>query len=167
MSVSEKILSRDEVREKLAERTASITSRMEALEAELPLKARTVKRLYANKHLIKRGVAVGAGVLVLALILKRKSSSDSGYSAGLERIAQIIAREIKRNLKAGMDTEDAIVTALKKRPPVLKVGKDAGSSEYSGVVSTVLRQIAISLGPVLIDILADILRRSSSLEKEK
>jgi len=166
MSVSEKILTREEVRERLAERTASINSRMEALESELPVKAKTVKRLYAHKKLIKRGAAIGAGVIVLALLLKRRSSSDNGYSAGLERIAQLIAREIKKNLKAGMGEEDAVVSALKKRPPVLKVG-DRRSTDSSSTVSIVLKQLAISLGPALVEILADILRQPSKQEDEK
>ncbi len=167
MSTSENILTREEVREKLAERTASINSRMEALESELPVKAKTVKRLYENKGLIKKGFAVGAGVLVLALLLKRRSSSDNGYSDGLERIAQIISREIRKNIKAGMDTEDAVLLALKKRPPVLRVGGKTSGSDTSSTISIVLKQLAVSLGPALIDMIADILRQSSQQEKEK
>ena len=167
MNDSEKVLTRNEVREKLAERTASISSRVETLESELPIKAKTLKQLYDNKHLIKRGVAVGAGVVVLALLLRRKKSSVNDYSEGLERVSKIITREIRKNMKAGMDTEDAVLSAMKKRPPVVQVGGNKDNSDSLNTLSLVLRQVAISLGPALLDILADILRQSPKRDGEK
>lgn len=167
MMVPEKILTRDEVREKLAERSESISSRLDAIESEMPLKVKTLKRLSKHAKVIKKGAAVGACVIVLAYLLRRKSTSDSTYQEGLERIAVVIALEISRNLKAGMRAEEAVSSALRKRPPVLQLGTQKGRRNGSGVLSVIARQLAVSIGPALVEIAVEMVRRSPEKEGKK
>ncbi len=151
-------MTRSEVRTRLAERTKSISARFEALEMELPVSPRTVRKLLDRKNQIKKAAVIGAGLLTVAFLFKKRKSSGFTYQDGLERISDAIAREVRKNIKSGMDTEDAVFAALRKRPPVVRVGDGGDRNELSGTLAKILKQLLVSLGPSLIDLLAELLK---------
>ena len=167
MGLPEKKMTRDEVRERLAERTKSIASRVEALETELPVKPSTLKKLISRKDQIRKGVAIGAGVVAVLLVMRRRKPSGPSYQDGVERIADSIAHEVRKNLRSGMDERDAVHSALEKRPPVVRVGGSGGGRENSGPVAAFLKQLVVSLGPTLVELLADILKGGTAKGSEK
>jgi hypothetical protein len=160
-------LSRDEVRKRLAERTKSISERFEALETELPVKPSTIKRLLEHRNQIKKVAALGAGVIALALLFRKRKSSDITYQDGLDRVGEAIAREVQKNLKTGMEPDDAVHLALRNRPPVVKIGDQGGGNDGAGTISAILKQVVISLGPSVIDLLSELIKGGKENQSKK
>jgi len=150
---------RDEVKAALDERTASISARLEALEDEMPVRPSTLRKISRHKGLIKKGLAAGAALLLIRAVVKRFNKSDSGYDEGIKRIASSITREITRNLNAGMPERDAVESALRKRPPVLNFGSGSSRSSSSGTFTVLLKQLAVTLSPIIIETIVDIIRK--------
>lgn len=167
MPSSEPRLTRDEVRKQLAARTKSIADRFSALETELPVKPRTVRKLLDNKKQIKRFAALGAGVIAVAVMYRKRKETSLTYQDGLDKISEAIAFEVRNNLKTGMNADDAVYSALRKRPPVVKVGETKQGSELSGTFSSVMKQLVVSLGPSLIELLSELARGGISDDSRK
>ena len=94
MPSSEPRLTRDEVRKQLAARTKSIADRFSALETELPVKPRTVRKLLDNKKQIKRFAALGAGVVVVVAggVGAVEDGMEAGVEVGFERGGEVVER---------------------------------------------------------------------------
>ena len=121
----------------------------------------------SNKDLIKKGLAAGAALLVLRVVYRRFRKGDSSYDEGLNRIASSISREITRNLKAGMPEREAVETALRKRPPVLRFGEGTAGTGSSGALKLLIKQLAVSLSPVIVETILDVLRQGQNRSSDE
>ena len=166
--MSEDVMTREEVAQKLEEKSSAIASRVEALESELPIKPKTLQALSRNKTNIKKGLAIGAGILLAGWLLRRRSKSDVGYSEAIERAASSIGREVRKNLSSGMEEAEAVSAALRKRPPVVNLGgRHAEASALSETFRALLKRTAVALSPVIIDMITEYLKRGrEGSEKE-
>ncbi|GMQ82490.1 MAG: hypothetical protein BMS9Abin05_1944 [Rhodothermia bacterium] len=145
---------KEQVAADLEERSASISSRIEAIESELPAAPKRVRDLLGKRSLAKVGMAVVAGLLVGTFVFRLRRHPGLGFREELDDVTQSIGKEIKKNLNRGLNTDDAISKALRKRPPIVQVGGEGGSL-ISNVFFQLSRQIAAALGPVIAEKIAE------------
>ena len=159
---------RESVQAALDARTASISARLEAIENEMPMKPSTIRRLSRHKKLIRNGLIAGAAVLLLRSAVRRFRNADESYDEGIRRIASSISKEVVRNLRAGMPERDAVDAALRKRPPVLRFGGRSDRDHAQGALKVLLKQLAVTLSPVVIETVVDLIRHQQrGVEGEK
>ncbi len=145
---------KEQVAADLEERSASISNRIEAIESDLPVAPKTVRDLVGKRSLAKVGIAVIAGVLVGTFVFRLRKRPGLGFRKELNDVSQSIGKEIKKNINRGLDTDDAVSKALRKRPPIVQVGGEGGSL-ISNIFSQLSRQIAAALGPVIAEKIAE------------
>lgn len=151
-------VTKEQVEAKLNERAASIAERIDALENELPVSPKRFARLASRKTLLKVGGAVAAALLIGAILSRVKNGPLDLFQEGVDLLSADVAREIRKNIRRGMDEDEAVATAIRKRPPVLHL--DERSSVFTTVLSQISRQLAASLVPIIVDKISSRLGKS-------
>lgn len=151
-------MTKEQVEAKLDERSASIAERIDALENELPVSPKRIARLVSGKTLLKVGGALAAALLVGAIISRVKNGPVDRFQQGVDSLSADVSREIRKNLRRGMDEDDAVATAIRKRPPLLHL--DERSSVLSTVLSQISRHLAASLVPIIVEHISSRLGKS-------
>jgi len=140
--------SRKQVEESLRNRTSSIASRLEALESELPVPSKSIRRLTDRKTLLKAGAGLALSVVAYMVVIRFRRDPNREFRREIDHVSASIGKEIRKNLGRGFDEEEAVTRALEKRPPVLNIGA-AGDSFWSSLMTQLSRHIAAALGPVI------------------
>ena len=163
MKKQESRLTKEQVEARLDERTASIAGRIDALEKELPVSTKRIGQLTRKKTWIKIGGFVAAGLFVGAIIASRRRDPMNRFQDGVDQLASDVSREIRKNMKRGMDEEEAVSAAVRKRPPVLHM--DDRSGLLVTVLSQLSRHVVTALGPVIVDKITTALGKSDEEKK--
>jgi len=164
--IDQERLTKEEVELKLQEKSEAISGRFTTLEAQMPSipgRKNLVVKAIRGKKGVKLGLAVGAGLLVGALLFRRGSSrSDYNYGGGLDQLSLKLSRKIARLIENGHSADDAVRTALDDVPPVLSF-----SEESEGIIAGALKQLARSGTTLLATELSNYLKRRLSGDVEE
>jgi hypothetical protein len=148
-------LSRRQVEDRLSRSAGAISARIEAIETELPVKPQALRRIAEQKKTVKVSLAVVAGLGTVLFLRRVLRPGRSTYQEGVDRVSSVISRSIVKNLKKGMTSEEAVRSAMHKRPPVVQMGADGSHGFWATLVNQSVRQVISSLAPELIDALRD------------
>ncbi len=144
------MLTKAEVEARLEQSSASISERIDAIESELPVRPLRLRKLSLKTPAVKLGIALAAGLVVGAIVLRKKGHPADLYREGLDDISAALSKEIRRNVRKGMDTEEAVSEAMRKRPPIVQLG-NGGPGVVSTIASQLVRQVLTILGPIIAD----------------
>ena len=158
--------SKKQVTADLEERSTSISNRIEAIESDLPVPSKKVRELVGKRSLIKIGVALAAGVVVSTLVFRFRRRPGSGFREELDDVSMSLGKEIRKNIKRGLETDDAVSRALRKRPPIVQIGGETGSL-VSNLFAQVSRQIASAFGPVIAEKITEKIAQRFRSESDK
>ena len=123
----EKTLNKSELEAQLSGKSASITSRIEALQKEVG--ALSFRRILQDKPIVAVGAAIATGLL-LGLVFGGKGKSGRRGSANfhsslVEGYIDSVADDVRRLTGKGKDVSKSVREALRDRVPLIVYSPDA------------------------------------------
>ncbi|RMF60856.1 MAG: hypothetical protein D6746_06275 [Bacteroidetes bacterium] len=144
----EEQLKREEVEARLREKDEQIARRLEALRSEVTGVGAEIRRRLENP-LVLLGVTLAGGLLVGLMVGRRRRRRRNRGPAGLDVLADVVARDAARRLRKGAEPEEAVREALADRLQLLVPAPQAEEAS-EGLIRGTLRMAAHMAGGLLI-----------------